>query len=199
MTAEERKIFLESVRAALGDAKADVSFVGGEAVLRVLPGKARQALQVLRDTETLAFTQLMDVCGVDYPERAARFDVVYHLLSPANNERLRVIVAVGEGASVPTAVPVYPSAGWFEREVYDLFGVVFEDHPDMRRILTDYGFEGHPLRRDFPLLGFTQVRYDELARAVVYEPVSLQQDYRAFDASGPWRGLTDVQKREGKA
>lgn len=197
MNAGAEKIFVESVRAALGDAKAELSFAGGEAILHVLPGKIRATLEKLRDAPTLRFAQLMDICGVDYPDRAERFEIVYQLLSLEQNERLRVIVRADEKTCVPSVTGVFPSAGWFEREVFDLFGVTFEDHPDLRRLLTDYGFEGHPLRRDFPLLGFTQMRYDDLQRKVVYEPVSLQQDYRAFNAMGPWQGLTDVQKRGG--
>ncbi len=154
-----------------------------------------EALYILRDDETMAMNQLVDLCGADYPDRASRFDVVYHLLSLKNNARLRLRVELEEGQSVPTATSVYSSAGWFERETFDLFGIVFDGHPDLRRILTDYDFEGHPLRRDFPLTGFTQVRYDDLKQCVVKESVALEKEYRAFDAASPWEGTTDVQKR----
>lgn len=152
-------------------------------------------LTTLRDDPATAMNQLMDVCGVDYPGRVKRFEVVYQLLSLTHNGRLTVKVQTDEIVPVPSVVSVYPSAGWFEREVFDLFGIAFTGHPDLRRILTDYGFEGHPLRRDFPLTGFTEVRYDDLRARVVQEPIKLQQDYRAFDALSPWQGTTDVQKR----
>ena len=173
--------------------------LGNEAVIEAPRERIAEVMQRLRDDPRTLFNQLVDVCGVDYPPRDKRFEVVYQLLSLKNNVRLRVRVSAAENETVPSVTCVYPSAGWFEREVFDLFGVVFEGHPDLRRILTDYGFEGYPLRRDFPLMGFTQKRYDDLKRAVVDVPVALEQDYRAFDALSPWRGMTDVQKREGDA
>jgi len=155
-----------------------------------------EILTALRDREEMAMTMLMDVCGVDYPARDNRFDVVYQLLSLKHNWRLTVCLETDEICAVPSVTGVYASAGWFERETFDLFGIVFKGHPDLRRILTDYDFIGHPLRRDFPLTGFTETRYDDLQRRVVSsEPVHLQQDYRAFDARSPWQGVTDVQKR----
>jgi NADH-quinone oxidoreductase subunit C len=150
-------------------------------------------LTFLRDDEQCKFTQLMDICGVDYPERPERFDVVYNLLSMIKNARVRVKVATDEETPVDSVAGVFSAAGWFEREVWDLYGVYFNDHPDLRRILTDYGFEGHPLRKDFPMTGFVELRYDEEQRRVVYEPVRLQQDFRAFDFLSPWEGMTDIQ------
>lgn len=150
-------------------------------------------LTFLRDDAECQFRQLVDVCGVDYPERPERFDVVYNLLSLTKNARVRVKVATDENTPVDSVVPVFNSARWFERETWDLFGIYFASHPDLRRILTDYGFEGHPLRKDFPLTGYVELRYDEELRRVVYEPVKLQQDFRAFDYMSPWEGMTDIQ------
>jgi NADH-quinone oxidoreductase subunit C len=136
---------------------------------------------------------LIDVCGVDYPDRAERFEIVYSLLSVSLNLRLRVKVSTGEETPVPSVVAAYPSANWFERETWDMFGVFFSDHPDLRRILTDYGFDGHPLRKDFPLTGFVEMRYDQDQRRVVYEPVKLAQDFRVFSFQSPWEAITGVQ------
>ncbi|MDD2325839.1 MAG: NADH-quinone oxidoreductase subunit C [Alphaproteobacteria bacterium] len=169
----------------------------GGLVLRVPRDYIVDILIALRDRDEASMTMLMDVCGVDYPMRDKRFDVVYQLLSLHYNWRLTVCLETDEITPVPSVASVYASAGWFEREVFDLFGITFKGHPDLRRILTDYDFIGHPLRRDFPLTGFTETRYDDLTRRVVSsEPVHLQQDYRAFDARSPWQGMTDVQKRE---
>ncbi len=143
----------------------------------------------LRDSESFHFDQLMDVCGVDYLGREPRFEVVYNLLSLSHNRRLRLKVEVEEGMPVPSVTSVYSSADWWEREVFDLYGIPFEDHPDLRRILTDYGFEGHPLRKDFPLTGYVEVRYDEEQKRVVYEPVKLPQAFRTFDFESPWEGM----------
>lgn len=167
----------------------------GAGVLHVDGAALFEALQLLRDHPQTDFTQMMDLCGVDYPSRRPRFDVVYQLLSLRFNTRLTVVVSVEEEIAVPSITKLYPCAAWFERECYDMFGLVFEGHEDLRRILTDYDFEGFPLRRDFPLSGFTQVRYDDLTRQVIKEPVSLDQDYRAFEAQSPWRGVAAVQKR----
>ncbi|RZJ38802.1 MAG: NADH-quinone oxidoreductase subunit C [Brevundimonas sp.] len=145
-----------------------------------------EVLTALRDR--YGFQQLIDLCGVDYPERAERFDVVYHLLSMTRNARIRVKVSTDETAPVPSAIPVYPSAGWFEREAFDMYGMLFSGHPDMRRLLTDYGFQGHPLRKDFPMTGYVEVRYDEEQKRVVYEPVKLTQEFRQFDFLSPWEG-----------
>ncbi len=145
-------------------------------------------VEFLRVDRSCRFSTLVDITGVDYPERPARFDIVYHFLSMYQNARIRVKVAVREDEMVPSIVDVHPSANWFEREVFDMFGVVFSGHPDLRRLLTDYGFRGHPLRKDFPTTGYTEVRYDEALKRVVYEPVKLVQDYRLFDFMSPWEG-----------
>lgn len=150
-------------------------------------------LTFLRDHPQCKFTQLMDVCGADYPERTKRFDVVYNLLSLTCNARIRVKVMTDENTPVDSVIDIFKSAAWFERETWDMYGIYFAGNPDLRRILTDYGFEGHPLRKDFPLTGFVELRYDEEQRRVVYEPVKLQQDFRAFDYLSPWEGMTDIQ------
>ncbi len=160
-----------------------------------LPG----LLRFLRDDAGCRFKMLVDITAVDYPERAARFDVVYNLLSLHNNLRVRVIVEVDEETPVPSAVPLYSAAGWFEREVWDMFGIAFTGHPDLRRMLTDYGFEGHPLRKDFPLTGYVEVRYDEGQKQVVYEPVNLTQDFRSFDFMSPWEGARYILPGDEKA
>ena len=149
-------------------------------------------MTTLRDDPRFAFEQVMDICGVDWPERAERFDVVYNLLSVSLNQRLRVIVTTDESTPVPSVHTVWPVATWWEREAWDLFGIVFSGQPDLRRILTDYGFEGHPLRKDFPLTGYVEVRYDEDRKAVVYEPVRLTQDLRIFDFLSPWEAITTL-------
>jgi len=149
-------------------------------------------LTALRDDPRCAFAQLMDLCGVDWPERPERFDVVYNLLSVALNQRVRVIVATDESTPVPSVHTVFPCATWWEREAWDLFGIVFAGQPDLRRILTDYGFDGHPMRKDFPLTGYVEVRYDEDQKAVVYAPVQLTQDWRSFDFLSPWEGVTTL-------
>ena len=164
----------------------------GDHELVVAAADIARALEHLRDEPSLRFSQLLDVCAVDYPERPSRFDVVYHLLSIVHNRRVRVKVAVAEDCAVPSAVAVFPSAEWYEREVWDLFGIAFEGHPDLRRILTDYGFQGHPLRRDFPLSGKVEVRYDDGLKRVVYEPVRLPQAFREFDFESPWEGAAPL-------
>jgi len=149
-------------------------------------------MTALRDREDCAFEQVMDICGVDWPQRAKRFDVVYNLLSVTLNQRLRVIVATDEATAVPSVHTIWPVATWWEREAWDLFGIVFSGQPDLRRILTDYGFEGHPLRKDFPLTGYVEVRYDPERGQVVYEPVQLTQDFRNFDFLSPWEAMTTL-------
>ncbi len=148
-----------------------------------------ELMAVLRDDPRFAFAQCMDICGVDWPHRRERFDVVYNLLSVALNQRLRVIVTTDETTSVPSVCTIWPSATWWERECWDLYGILFSGQPDLRRILTDYGFEGHPLRKDFPLTGYVEVRYDEDRKQVVYEPVKLTQEWRSFDFISPWEGV----------
>lgn len=150
-------------------------------------------LTFLSDDPAFSFKQLVDLCGADYPDRPERFEVVYNLLSLNHNRRIRVKLSTDENTPVDSVCGVFKSAGWFEREVWDLFGVYFNNHPDLRRILTDYGFDGHPLRKDFPLTGYVELRYDEEHRRVMYEPVKLTQDFRAFDYLSPWEGMTDIQ------
>jgi NADH-quinone oxidoreductase subunit C len=156
-------------------------------------------LRFLRDDPRCQFVNLIDITAVDWPSRAQRFDVVYHLLSPKQNLRIRVKAAVDEDTAVPSAIEVFPGADWYERETYDLYGIVFANHPDLRRILTDYGFDGHPLRKDFPLTGFVEVRYDDELKRVVYEPVRLTQEFRNFDFLSPWEGTEYVLPGDEKA
>lgn len=160
----------------------------GELTVFARAEQIQKVLKVLRDDPECRFSCLIDLCGVDYPGRAKRFDVVYHLLSLHQNQRIRVKVAVDEDTAVPSVIDVYPAANWYEREAFDMYGVMFSDHPDLRRLLTDYGFTGHPLRKDFPLTGYVEVRYDEEQKRVVYEPVQLTQEFRDFDALSPWEG-----------
>ena len=172
----------------------------GELTITVRTPSIVKVMTFLRDDSTCLFKQCVDVCGVDWPAREQRFDVVYHLLSMKHNQRLRVKVETDEDTAVPSIVGVFNAAGWFERETWDMYGVVFSDHPDLRRILTDYGFEGHPLRKDFPLTGYVELRYDEEQKRCVYEPVKLTQDYRSFDFLSPWEGqglLPGDEKAEG--
>ncbi|MDA8247733.1 MAG: NADH-quinone oxidoreductase subunit C [Rhodospirillales bacterium] len=164
----------------------------GQVVARARSDAVVPVMQTLRDDPRFAFEQMMDLCGVDWPERAERFDVVYNLLSVSLNQRLRVVVATDAVTPVPSVSGVWPAATWWEREAWDLYGIVFAGQPDLRRILTDYGFEGHPLRKDFPLSGYVQVRYDEERRQVVYEPVKLTQDFRNFDFMSPWEAITSL-------
>jgi NADH-quinone oxidoreductase subunit C len=183
----------EAVKAALGSDLLSSAEEHGQLIATVVADRLVPALIRLRDDPALLFEQLIDVCGVDYPDRPQRFEIVYSLLSVSLNHRLRVKVATDEDTPVPSSVPVYPSANWFEREVWDMYGVFFADHPDLRRILTDYGFDGHPLRKDFPLTGYVELRYDPDQRRVVYEPVKLTQDFRTFDFTSPWEAITDIQ------
>ena len=164
----------------------------GELTIRVEAARIIEALTYLRDDPGCLFVNLTDLTGADYPDREKRFDVVYQLLSPKHNRRIRVKVETDEPSPVPSAVAVFPAANWFEREVYDLYGVLFSGHPDLRRILTDYGFEGHPLRKDFPLTGFVEMRYDDEQKRVIYEPVRLTQEFRKFDFLSPWEGTEYV-------
>lgn len=164
----------------------------GELTLVVAPSDIVPVLTALRDDSQCLFEVLIDICGVDYPEREKRFDVVYHLLSPRRNQRIRIKCETDEETAVPSAVEVFPAANWFEREAYDMYGILFSGHPDLRRILTDYGFQGHPLRKDFPLTGYVEVRYDDAQKRVVYEPVQLTQEFRSFDFESPWEGVEYV-------
>ncbi len=178
----------EHIEGKLGEDLLSAVVAFDELNIRVDTNVIDRVLKFLRDDRMCRFIQLIDLCGVDYPERSKRFDVVYHLLSMHNNQRIRVKAAVGEGDNIPTAIDVFPCADWFEREAFDMYGIQFEGHPDLRRILTDYGFEGHPLRKDFPLTGHVEVRYDDEQGRVVYEPVKLTQEYRNFDYMSPWEG-----------
>jgi NADH-quinone oxidoreductase subunit C len=164
----------------------------GELTITATLASIEGFVEFLKTDGTCRFSTLVDITAVDWPARAQRFDLVYHLLSMYRNHRVRVVVAVREEETVPSLIDVHPSANWFEREVFDLFGIVFTGHPDLRRILTDYGFRGHPLRKDFPTTGYTEVRYDEVEKRVVYEPVKLVQDYRQFDFMSPWEGARYV-------
>ena len=159
----------------------------GELNVYAPAGRIVGALTFLRDAPAFRFQQLIDLCGADYPDRAKRFDVVYHLLSLAKNHRVRVKVETDEDTPVPTVISVYPGADWFEREAFDMYGIRFEGHPDLRRLLTDYGFQGYPLRKDFPMTGYVEVRYDDEQKRVVYEPVKITE-FRAFDFLSPWEG-----------
>ncbi|SEA21849.1 NADH-quinone oxidoreductase subunit C [Rubrimonas cliftonensis] len=182
----------EYIEGATPDAVFSARVVDGELVVQCAPEGVADLMKFLRDASACQFTTLVDICGVDWPEREKRFDVVYHLLSMRQNHRVRVKTQVREDAIVPSVVEVFPAAEWYEREVFDLYGVMFGGHPDLRRILTDYGFRGHPMRKDFPTTGYVEVRYDETQKRVVYEPVSLVQEYRQFEFMSPWEGAEYV-------
>lgn len=181
------------------DAIEDIKFAYGELTVSVSKGSLINVLTFLRDDVQCQFVNLTDISGVDYPERAERFDVVYQLMSPRQNLRMRVKVTADEDVLVPSATAVFIGADWFEREIYDMYGVLFSGHPDLRRILTDYGFEGHPLRKDFPTTGFVEVRYSDEHKRVVYEPVVLRQEFRNFDFLSPWEGTDYVLPGDEKA
>jgi NADH-quinone oxidoreductase subunit C len=193
----------ESLAAALPDLVTASGVQHDQLVLTVKREAIVPALTHLRDDPALRFEILIDIAGVDYPDRPERFELVYQLLSLKHNRRIRIKLATDEETPVPSVTGVYSSAGWYEREVYDLYGVFFADHPDLRRILTDYGFEGHPMRKDFPLTGYVEVRYDEGQRRVIYEPVKLKQEFRSFDFLSPWEGMNHIlpgdEKAEGEA
>jgi NADH-quinone oxidoreductase subunit C len=191
----------ESILAAGAAQRAYVEY--GELNVIIDAAQIVEALTFLRDDAACLFNCFIDITAVDYPAREKRFDMVYHLLSPRHNRRIRVKAAIAEDEAIPSAIPVFPAADWFEREVWDMFGIPFSGHPDLRRILTDYGFEGHPLRKDFPMTGFVEVRYDDALKRVVNEPVRLTQEFRSFDFLSPWEGDTpfalpgDEKAREG--
>jgi NADH-quinone oxidoreductase subunit C len=189
----------DHVAASLGPAVLDRQIAYGELTILVPAEAIVRVLAFLRDDPQCLFVSFIDLCGVDYPGREKRFDVVYHFLSPRHNTRIRVKVETDEVTPVPSVIGVFPAANWFEREAYDLYGILFSGHPDLRRILTDYGFEGHPLRKDFPLTGFVEVRYDQEQKRVVYEPVKLQQEFRTFDFLSPWEGTDYVLPGDEKA
>ena len=187
------------ISARLGAAQLATGIAFDELTITVARDQILPVLTTLRDDPACRFEILIDVCGVDYPERLARFDVVYHLLSPRLNQRIRVKLATDADTPVASAIEVFPAADWFEREAYDMYGILFSDHPDLRRLLTDYGFEGFPLRKDFPLSGYVEVRYDDEAKRVVYEPVRLTQEFRSFDFESPWEGTQYVLPGDEKA
>jgi NADH-quinone oxidoreductase subunit C len=176
------------IASKLGDAVLDKRITVGELTLTVEPSKILDVLTALRDDPGCKFEVLIDICGVDWPSREKRFDVVYHLLSPRLNQRIRVKLNVDDETPVSSAIGVFPAANWYEREAFDMYGILFSGHPDLRRLLTDYGFQGYPLRKDFPLTGYVEVRYDDEAKRVVYEPVKLVQEFRSFDFESPWEG-----------
>ena len=180
----------EHIAAALPNEVAGYEVAHGELVLAGLRRAIIKIMTFLRDDSNCQFKVLVDIAGVDYPQRDERFEVVYNLLSLKHNQRVRVKLSCDESAPVPSITGVFSAAGWFEREAWDLYGILFDDHPDLRRILTDYGFEGHPFRKDFPLTGYVEVRYDEEQKRVVYEPVKLTQEFRSFDFLSPWEGMT---------
>ncbi|HVY02838.1 MAG TPA: NADH-quinone oxidoreductase subunit C [Caulobacterales bacterium] len=188
-TEAELADFGAHIAAASGGAVTETLIAYGELTLLAKAEEIAPLLAYLRDDPRCLFTTLIDICGVDYPERAKRFDVVYHLLSMKKNQRIRVKIEADEQTPVASVTPLYPAADWFEREAFDMYGILFSGHPDLRRLLTDYGFQGYPLRKDFPLSGHVEVRYDPAQQRVVYEPVKLQQAYRNFDFLSPWEGI----------
>ena len=181
--------FASRVETALAGLSYELVIDRHEIIIRTSAAQMRDILVKLRDDASVALTQLSDITAADYPERPERFDVVYQLLSVTYNQRVRVIIAVNESDLVPSVVDIFASANWADREVWDMFGLFFAGHPDLRRLLTDYGFEGHPLRKDFPLTGYVEVRYDDTERRVIYEPVKLTQEFRDFDFLSPWEGV----------
>ncbi len=189
----------EYVAQSLDDGTVEWSIASGELTLQVSLGDLIDTMRFLHDDARCAFVSFINVCGVDWPAREKRFDVVYHLLSPKQNQRVRVKVATDDDTPVPSVTEIWPGADWFEREAYDMYGILFSNHPDLRRILTDYGFDGYPLRKDFPLTGFVEVRYDDEAKRVVYEPVRLAQEFRNFDFLSPWEGTDYVLPGDEKA
>src|SRR5476649_2539056 len=188
-----------TIKGALSASVTGYEIARGELTVTAKAADIVKVATFLRDDPACQFICIIDVTAVDWPKRAERFDVVYHLLSPRLNLRIRVKAATDESTSVPSIIDVFPGADWFERETYDLYGVVFTGHPDMRRLLTDYGFEGHPLRKDFPLTGFVEVRYDDQEKRVLYEPVKLAQEFRDFDFLSPWEGTDYVLPGDEKA
>ena len=183
---------LQHLRECKSDAILSAEKIGGEINVSAVPASIVHLVEFLKRDSQCQFATLTDITAVDYPGRERRFDVVYHFLSMSLNQRIRIKIAIHENVPMPSIVSVHPSANWFEREVFDMYGIQFSGHPDLRRILTDYGFKGHPLRKDFPLTGFSEVRYDEQQKCVIYEPVSLVQEYRQFDFMSPWEGADYV-------
>jgi len=193
---------IDAVKAVLGDAVLDAAEAMGEISITIARGALHDTMIALRDGENLQYQQLMEIAGVDHPERTERFEVCYHLLSLTRNHRIRIKVTTDEETPVASITDIWPVAGWLEREVFDMYGVLFDGNPDLRRILTDYGFRGHPFRKDFPLSGYVEMRYSEEHKRVIYEPVELAQDFRTFDFMSPWEGANYIlpgdEKAEGK-
>jgi NADH-quinone oxidoreductase subunit C len=189
----------EKLAGVLGPALTERKLTVGELTLTVTLDRILDVLKHLRDDPECDFKILVDICGNDWPQREKRFDVVYHLLSLTRNQRIRVKAVVGEGEAVQSCIAIYPAAGWFEREAFDMYGIAFENNPDLRRILTDYGFSGYPLRKDFPLTGYVELRYDEELKRVVYQPVQLVQEFRDFDFMSPWEGAPHILPGDEKA
>jgi NADH-quinone oxidoreductase subunit C len=196
---EKLKELAEYVAGALPGAVTGSEILHGQLICQVEPGELLRVLAFLRDDPKCQFTLLCDLCGVDYPDRPLRFDVVYNLLSVSLNQRIRLKIETDEDQPVPSAVGLFSVAGWWEREAWDLFGIYFANNPDLRRILTDYGFDGHPLRKDFPLTGYVELKYDEDQKRVVYEPVRLKQEFRSFDFLSPWEGMSKILPGDEKA
>ncbi len=193
----DRSSLLQVLQKELGQNLISSTIQYDELTIHVTADAIVGVMTILRDHPECLFNLLLDVCGVDYPNEMQRFRIVYHLVSIELNHRIRVKISADENTLVPSITSVFNAANWFERETYDLYGITFTDHPDLRRLLTDYGFEGHPLRKDFPVTGYVEVRYDPSVSKVVYEPVSLQQDYRVFDFISPWEGMTrEAQQKE---
>ena len=188
MSSDALEELSEYLQAKRPDCILDAAVTHGELTLRIAPSSVFTFLEFLKQDPTCKFSTLVDITAVDHPDRPSRFEVVYHLLSMYQNQRIRVKLDAREDQLVSSVTEVFPSANWFEREVFDMFGIIFTGHPDLRRILTDYGFRGYPLRKDFPTTGYTEVRYDEVQKRVVYEPVKLVQEYRQFDFMSPWEG-----------
>ena len=189
----------ELVSAELAGSIDQMSTAHGELTLHIKRDAVVSVLRFMHDDARTQFISIIDICGVDYPDRAERFEVVYHLLSPKLNQRIRIKLRTDADTPVKSITSVYPGADWFEREAYDMYGILFTGHPDLRRILTDYGFDGHPMRKDFPLTGYVEVRYDDEQKRVVYEPVELRQEFRDFDYQSPWEGTEYVLPGDEKA
>ncbi len=189
----------DHIETHLGEAISAANIINGELTLEANREDIIKVISFLRDDPICKFSSLIDICGVDYPARARRFDVVYHMLSMAHNTRIRIKITTDEIVPVQTITSLFPNANWYEREAFDMYGILFNEHPDLRRLLTDYGFEGYPLRKDFPLSGFVEVRYDEERKSVVYEPVNLPQEYRSFDFMSPWEGAKYILPGDEKA
>ncbi len=195
-TVETMKKIAKTVTGEFGDNVVSHKIEFGELSMTLKASCIVDAMRFLRDDTRMSFISFVDLCGVDYPDREDRFDVVYHLLSPKYNTRIRIRIWCNEETPVKSIVKIFPAAEWFEREAYDMYGILFSDHPDLRRLLTDYGFDGYPLRKDFPLTGFVETRYDDELKRVVYEPVELRQEFRNFDFLSPWEGAHDLLPNE---